>query len=560
MAERESLETDVLIVGAGPAGLACALHLHKLFADAKAAGKLQEPSMMVIEKASEVGAHILSGAVMDPKGLNELIPNWKDEAPYEAAVGDDDIYFLTKKGKWRLPFVPPAMHNKGNYVISLNRMVRWLGKKVEEKGIDLFTGFPGAEPLWDGGRITGVQTGDKGLDKEGQPRSNFEAGVNIKAKITILAEGTRGSLTKVVVNKLGLHNKNPQIYSTGVKEVWKLKDPSKFPAGKVVHTMGWPMGANNFGGSFAYGMKDGLLSLGYVVSLDYPNPLTDPQWMLQELKGHPVFADVLKGGELLRYGAKTIPEGGYWSVPRLAFDGGMIVGDAAGMVNTQRLKGIHIAIKSGMLAAETAVEALQKNDTSTATLSSYAKKWDESWAGRELYAIRNFRQAFESGFLLGGFHYVVQSLTGGRGFRSVYPLKESHHGMRKATEMNAAGEIPLTLDDRKKKKPDGETSVDKLSDVYLSGTKHEENQPCHLKVSDTNICATKCKEEYGNPCMYFCPAQVYEMHREGEGGKTKLHVNFSNCVHCKTCDIADPYGIITWVTPEGGGGPQYQDL
>ena len=560
MADRESLETDVLIVGAGPAGLACALHLHKLFAEAKTAGKLSEPSMMVIEKGPEVGAHILSGAVMDPKGLDELIPNWRDEAPHDGPVTADDVYFLTKKRKFRLPYVPPAMHNKGNYVMSLNRMVRWLGKKVEEKGIDLFTGFPGAEPLWEGGRLVGVRTGDKGIDKEGTHRSNFEAGVDIKAKITVLAEGPRGSLTKVIVNKLALHGENPQIYSTGVKEVWKLKDPSMWPAGKVVHTMGWPLDLHNFGGSFAYGMKDGLLSLGFVVSLDYANPLTDPQWMLQELKTHPVFAEALKGGELMRYGGKTIPEGGYWSVPRLAFDGGMIVGDSAGMVNTQRLKGIHLAIKSGMLAAETAVEALKKGDSSTATLWEYRKRWDDSWAAKELYSIRNFRQGFEGGFFAGGFHYTLQMLTGGRGLHRVYPVRESHLGMKPAVQSNLAGEIPMTLDDRAKKKPDGELSVDKLTDVYLSGTKHEENQPCHLKVADTNICATKCKEEYGNPCMYFCPAQVYEMQRDGDGGKTKLHINFSNCVHCKTCDIADPYGIITWVTPEGGGGPQYRDL
>ncbi|KAF0240492.1 MAG: electron-transferring-flavoprotein [Planctomycetota bacterium] len=560
MADRESLETDVLIVGAGPAGLACALHLHKLFAEAKTAGKLSEPSMMVIEKAPEVGAHILSGAVMDPKGLDELIPNWRDEAPHDGPVTADDVYFLTRKRKFRLPYVPPAMHNKGNYVMSLNRMVRWLGKKVEEKGIDLFTGFPGAEPLWEGGRLVGVRTGDKGIDKEGMHRSNFEAGVDIKAKITVLAEGPRGSLTKVIVNKLALHGENPQIYSTGVKEVWKLKDPSKFPAGKVVHTMGWPLDLSNFGGSFAYGMKDGLLSLGFVVSLDYANPLTDPQWLLQELKTHPVFAEALKGGELVRYGGKTIPEGGYWSVPRLAFDGGMIVGDSAGMVNTQRLKGIHLAIKSGMLAAETAVDALKKGDASTATLWEYRRRWDDSWAARELHSIRNFRQGFEGGFFAGGIHYTLQMLTGGRGLHRIYPARESHLGMKHAVHSNLAGEIPMTLDDRPKKKPDGELSVDKLSDVYLSGTKHEENQPCHLKVADTNICATKCKEEYGNPCMYFCPAQVYEMHRDGEAGKTKLHINFSNCVHCKTCDIADPYGIITWVTPEGGGGPQYRDL
>ncbi|NUN48019.1 MAG: electron transfer flavoprotein-ubiquinone oxidoreductase [Candidatus Brocadiae bacterium] len=558
MAERETLETDVLIVGAGPAGLAAALHLHKLLQDAKASGAAPELSIMVIEKASEVGAHILSGAVMDPRAMDELWPGWKAEAPVEGEVTSDDMYFLTKKGKYPVPFVPPAMHNKGNTILSLNRFVRWMGKKVEEKGIDLFTGFPGAEPILEGARLCGVRTGDKGLDKDGKPKSNFEAGMDIRAKVTILAEGTRGSLTKVVVNRLALQGENPQIYSTGVKEIWRLKE-GRFPAGKVVHTMGWPLGINVYGGSFAYGMKDNLLSLGLVVPLDLPNPLTDPQWLLQELKSHPYFRGILEGGELLRYGGKTIPEGGWWSQPRMAFDGGMIVGDAAGALNAQRLKGIHLAIKSGMLAAETALEALKKGDTGASTLAAYPTRWKESWAGKELWGVRNFRQGFQGGFIAGGFHYVLQQLTGGRGLHAIHPVQEDHTHVRPAVESNLAGEVWLTLDDRPAKKPPGEHSVDKLSDVYLSGTKHEENQPCHLKVADTSICATKCRETYGNPCMYFCPAQVYEMTRQKDGS-TKLHINASNCVHCKTCDIADPYGIITWVTPEGGGGPQYTDL
>ncbi|MBI2922511.1 MAG: electron transfer flavoprotein-ubiquinone oxidoreductase [Planctomycetes bacterium] len=559
MPDRESLETDVLIVGAGPAGLACALHLHRLFQESKAGGRLAEPSMMVIEKGPEVGAHIMSGAVMDPRGMDELMPDWKKEAPVEGDVTQDDVYFLTKKWKFRLPYVPPAMHNHGNSIISLNRFVRWMGKKVEEKGIDLFTGFPGAEPLWDGARLAGIRTGDKGIDKHGQPKTNFEAGVDIKAKVTVLAEGSRGNLTKVIVNKLALHGENPQFYSTGVKEIWKLPDANRFPTGKVVHTMGFPLGLDNFGGSFAYGMKENLLSLGLVVSLDYRNPLTDPQWLLQELKNHPFFREVLKGGELLRYGGKSIPEGGFWSLPKPYFDGGLLIGDNAGLMNTQRLKGIHFAIKSGMLAAETAVEALKKGDAAAATLSDYGRRFDESWIRKELWGVRNFRQGFEGGFLVGGLHYGLQMVTGGRGVQQVYPAGESHTHLRPAIETNLAGEIPLTLDDRPKKKPEGEHAVDKLSDVYLSGTKHEENQPCHLKVANTDVCATKCTQEYGNPCMYFCPAQVYEMQRDPKGG-TKLHVNFSNCVHCKTCDIMDPYGIITWVTPEGGGGPNYRDL
>jgi electron-transferring-flavoprotein dehydrogenase len=559
MPDRDVLETDALVVGAGPAGLAAALHLHKLFADAKTAGKLKEPSMMVIEKGAEVGAHILSGAVMDPRGMDELMPGWRAEAPVEGDVAGDDVYFLTKSWKFRLPYVPPAMHNRGNVVISLNRFVRWMGKKVEERGIDLFTGFPGAEPLWEDGKLVGVRTGDKGIGKDGRPKSNFEAGVDIRAKVTILAEGSRGSLTKVVVNKLALHGENPQFYSTGVKEVWKVKE-GRFPVGKVVHTMGWPLGLDNFGGSFIYGMKDNLVALGLVVSLDYKNPLTDPQWLLQELKKHPYLAKILEGGELVAYGGKSIPEGGYWSMPQPYFDGGLIVGDSAGLMNTQRLKGIHFAIKSGMLAAETAVEALVKCDSGSATLAGYRKRFEDSWMAKELWSVRNFRQGFEHGFIAGGFHYTLQQMTGGRGLYRVYPARESHLGMRPAIETNLAGEISLTLEDRPKKKPDGPVSVDKLSDVYLSGTKHVEDQPCHLKVANTDICSTKCREEYGNPCMYFCPAQVYEMQRGPSGDGTKLHINFSNCVHCKTCDIADPYGIITWVTPEGGGGPMYRDL
>jgi electron-transferring-flavoprotein dehydrogenase len=567
MAERETLEVDVLFVGAGPANLAGAYHLGSLIArhnagvaDGSIVGPaLGEIQLAVIEKAAELGDHSLSGAVLDPIALRELMPDFEAQGfPLEAAVTGEDVFFLTPTGKLRFPIAPPPLQNHGNYVVSLGEVVKFLGARVEEQGAYVLTSTPATEVVFDDGRIAGVITGDKGVDKHGARKSNFEAGSELRARVTVFGEGPRGTLQKQLGRRLGLDRRDhPQVYGTGVKELWELPE-GRFPKGHVVHTMGFPLDAETYGGSWIYGMSGNVISLGLVVGLDYRRPTLDLQEELQKFKAHPYIASLLAGGKCVAYGAKAVPLGGWFAMPEMATDGALFVGDSAGTVNAARLKGIHLAMKSGMLAAETIFEGLLAGDLSRAQLATYETRFKDSWAGRELRGGRNFHQGFDDGLWAGMFYTGLQTVLGGWAPYEGKPSAAGHTRMRHRAASTPAGE-PTTL--KKFALPD---QLDKLSDLFLSGTIHEEDQPAHLVITPqdvTDVCNTRCKEEYGNPCQHFCPANVYEMVLDATaGGGTRLKLNPSNCVHCKTCDIMDPYQVITWVPPEGGGGPRYRKL
>jgi len=552
--EREQLEADVLIIGAGPGGLACALHLANLIeqhTQAKKSPALSAENVYVLEKAREIGAHSLSGAIMDPRGLRELVPDFEKTAPLDTPVTGDAVYFLTESSALKFPITPPPLANHGNYVVSINKMVKWLGRLVEKKGVNLFTQFAGKELIYEGAGIAGVLTEDKGVDKFGKPKDNFTPGYELHAKVTVLAEGPRGSLTKEMMNHLRLDGLNPQVYGIGVKELWEVQ-PGRIETGFVAHTMGWPLGMEMYGGGWVYGMRESRVSLGMVVALEYANPLFDPHEAFQKFKTHPFVRRILEGGKLVRYGAKTVPYGGWYSRPRSYVDGGLIIGDSASLLNAARLKGIHTAIKSGMLAAETIYDALCAGDTSSKLLAAYEKKLDASWIKKELWAVRNFHQAFHGGLVAGMIQAGLQFVTGGRGL--IDPM-HSAAGYKRYKKLNRDGAL---VDQSARFKGDGKLTFDRLTDVYHSGTRHEEDQPCHLVVLEPDVCGSRCVREFGNPCQYFCPAAVYEM--VTEKGTAKLKINASNCVHCKTCDLADPYQIINWVPPEGGGGPNYEGM
>ena len=548
--ERPSMEAALVIVGAGPAGLACGLRLGQLL-DEHRDREPQLPakdSILILEKGREVGAHLLSGAVLDPAGLDHLLPNWRSEAPLESPVGDDAAFFLTARRAWKFPITPPPLRNHGNFVVSLNRLGKWLGEKAEAAGLTIFPATAGVQLLFDERQaVVGVRTDDKGVDRRGERKPNFEPGYDLKTPLVVLAEGTRGSLARQLREQLGLEGRNPQVYALGVKEIWSVP-AGRMPAGRVWHTMGWPAQLSMYGGGWIYGLSGNRVSLGFVTGLEYRDPGTDPHVLFQRFKTHPFVRGILEGGEMIRYGAKTVPMGGYYSQPPAAGEGWLLIGDSAGLVNSQRLKGIHLAIQSGVLAAEAIFAGWRARDP--AVTRRYPERLAASAIRRELWSVRNFHQGFAHGLAPGLLNGALQMISGGRGWRDPMPTVAGHRRMEK---LDVAPHYDWSM------QPDGKLTFNKITDVYHSGTRHEEDQPAHLIIHDTNICNTRCQVEYGNPCQHFCPAQVYEM-LPGEDGRKRIHVNASNCVHCKTCDFMDPYQIITWVPPEGGGGPNYEGM
>ena len=553
--DRETLDVDVLIVGGGPAGLSAALRLATL---QKADGG-ESLAIAVLEKARESGAHMLSGAVLDPAGLDELIPDWRARgAPLDTAVCDDRVYYLTRTRKLRFPITPPPLRNHGNYVISLNRFVKWLTEQVEAEGVDVFTGFAGAEVLFEGSRVVGVRTGDRGVDRHGARKPTFEPGVDIRAKVTIFAEGVRGSLTKTLIRRFSLDaGRLPQGYSIGIKELWEIPADRVRP-GSVIHTMGYPLRHEEYGGGFIYALADGRLSVGFVAGLDYRDPLFDPHVAFQRFKQHPLVTGLLAGGQMIRYGAKAIPMGGWHAVPRSHMDGALIIGDAAGLLNALRLKGLHLAIRSGVAAAEATFEAVRANDLSARRLQRYTTLVESGSIREELYPVRNVHQSFAGGLLVGLMYSGLALVTRGWWIRDPMPAHAGHQRLQSVAQYYRGGEPDPA---RALVRVDRSLTFDKVTNVHYSGTRHDEDQPSHLIVHDTDICRTRCLEEYRNPCTRFCPANVYEIidATDGSDGK-QLQVNASNCVHCKTCDIMDPYQIIDWVPPEGGGGPHYEGM
>ncbi len=545
---RETLEVDVLIVGGGPAGLSAAIRLAQLQAE----GSGEPLSIAVLEKAREAGAHMLSGAVLDPSTLRDLIPDFREKgAPLAAEVRHDDVYFMTETSHLALPVIPPPLRNHGNYIISLNRFVRWLTEQAEGLGIDFFTGFAGQEVLIDDGRVVGVRTGDQGIDRHGVQKPAFEPGVDIMAKVTIFCDGVRGNLTKQLRRRFDLgHGREPEQFALGIKELWEVPE-GRLDAGSVVHTLGYPLRHQEFGGGFIYALPDRQLSVGFVAGLDYTDPLFDPHDAFNRFKQHPLVAALLEGGQMLRYGAKALPEGGWNTIPKLVMDGALIAGDAGGFLNSMRLKGIHIAMRTGMLAAESAFDAVRANDPSARILAGYQGKIDCSPVKAELYPVRNVHQAFRYGLLAGLMFAGLSLFTRGWWFKDL----RGHTGHGRMQRLDGhRGQQP-----RRGAAEGGDRHLvfDKPTSVHLSGTAHDEDQPSHLLVH-TEVCSSICGTEYGHPCTRFCPANVYEIVQEPEG--PRLQINASNCVHCKTCDIMDPYAVISWVPPEGGGGPQYNGM
>jgi electron-transferring-flavoprotein dehydrogenase len=537
---RDTMEYDVVIVGAGPAGLAAAIRLKQL-----AAEQQKEVSVCVLEKGSEVGAHILSGAVVEPRALNELLPDWRERgAPLNTPARNDRFLFLTERRAFRLP-TPPQMHNHGNYIVSLGNVCRWFGREAEALGVEIYPGFAAAEVLFDeAGAVAGVATGSMGIGRDGKPTENFQEGVELRGKRTLLAEGCRGSLTKGLAQRFGLWAEaDPQTYGIGIKELWEVK-PEQHRAGEVIHTVGWPMDRKTYGGSFLYHLENNQVAVGFVIGLDYENPFLSPFEEFQRFKTHPAIRPIFEGGRRIAYGARALNEGGFQAIPKLSFPGGLVIGCAAGFLNVPKIKGSHTAMKSGMLAAETVFRQLQGDAG-----ADYRAALGASWIWDELYRARNIRPGFRWGLLPGLANAALDTyLLRGRAPWTFHHTPDYLH-LKKAAESR-----PIAYP-----KPDGKVSFDRLSSVFISNTNHEENQPSHLQLKDPEVAISVNYELYDGPEQRYCPAGVYEFVK-GETGKPRLQINAPNCVHCKTCDIKDPRQNINWVVPEGGGGPNYPNM
>jgi electron-transferring-flavoprotein dehydrogenase len=552
--EREAMEYDVVIVGAGPAGLSAAIRLKQL-----AAEQDHDVSVCVIEKGSEVGAHILSGAVIDPVALNELIPDWKDKgAPLNTPVTDDRFMILTEANHIPIPNIalPPLMNNHGNYIVSLGNVCRWLASQAEELGVEIFPGFAAAEVLYgDKGEVVGVATGDMGIGRDGEKKSSYTPGVELRGKYTLIAEGVRGSLAKELQAKFNLRDGvDPQKFGIGIKELWQI-DPAKHKPGLVIHTQGWPLDSATGGGSFMYHLEDNQVAVGFVIHLNYQNPHLSPFDEFQRFKTHPSVREYFEGGKRISYGARAINEGGLQSIPKLTFPGGALIGCSAGFVNLPRIKGSHNAMKTGMLAAEAAFEALKGGSAGGDELAAYPEAFKTSWSFKDLWKVRNVKPALGYGMwlgtLVGGIHMWLNDL--GLGFLVPWTTrhtKADHESLKPAAQCK-----PIAYP-----KPDGKISFDKLSSVFLSNTNHEEDQPIHLRLKDPSIPIAKNLPIYDEPAQRYCPAGVYEVLRDDDGKNPRFQINAQNCVHCKTCDIKDPAQNINWTVPEGGGGPNYPNM
>jgi electron-transferring-flavoprotein dehydrogenase len=545
---RESMEYDVVVVGGGPAGLSAAIRLKQL-----AAAKGVEIGVCVLEKGSEIGAHILSGAVMDPRALNELIPDWKEKgAPLDVEVTEDRFLFLSESGAKNVPnwALPDNFKNHGNYVISLANVTRWLGQQAEALGVEIFPGFPAAEVLYnDDGSVKGVATGNLGIGKDGQPTENFQLGMELHAKYTLFCEGARGHLGRQLNDKFKLRDGvDPQVYGIGIKELWEI-DPAKHKPGLVIHTAGWPLESDTYGGSFLYHLDNNQVMVGFVVGLGYSNPYLSPFEEFQRYKTHPSIRAFLEGGRRVSYGARAITAGGLMSLPKLVFPGGALVGDDAGFLNASRIKGSHAAIKTGMLAAEAAFDAVQAGRHSD-ELAAYPEAFRTSWLHNELYRARNFKQWMSKGLYLGTLMVgLEQKLLGGNVPWTLHHQHSDHETLKPASQCK-----PIVYP-----KPDGKLTFDRLSSVFISNTNHEENQPAHLTLKDASVPVNVNLHTYAGPESRYCPAAVYEFVKNDDGSE-RLVINAQNCVHCKTCDIKDPTQNIVWVTPEGGGGPNYPNM